>query len=159
VEYKPGVVDLFGRAGNTIWHGVLNVTNGNTPGGSLTWTEWVGQEYYNGAALNWTGRIQAAEWLPGHFDVFALDGNTNQGWIWDCGNGGPCYAWQPPSGIHFAGAPGVARLGDNRLLVSGRDSTSSQNMWMQLYDWGRSTGGWLNEGGYIASQGAGMSSW
>jgi hypothetical protein len=171
-----GTIDVFfvGSDNQTIYHGQYTeafpyaLTTPNFSG----WSVWLPPQVANGQSLTWSARPAAASWLYGRVDVMMVD---STGQIWDCpgtnnnsqqqlASVGSCTLWQSPSGITFpsirgnAGSgPSVAALGDQRLLVSARGSDGQ--LWMQLFDNGQNTGGWVQGTGSLLQRSVTSSSW
>ena len=96
-----------------------------------------------------TGAPAAASWLPNRFDVMVT---TSDGRLWDCGeNPNPwgCSEWTPPVNVTFSTqSPGIAQLGDQRLLVAARGNDGQA--YLKEWDWGQGTGGWIASGGWLS---------
>jgi len=97
-------------------------------GGTFTW-----KGFTPPATL--TGDLDIAAWAPPRLDLFVLDTSGN---LWDMASndGGTTIAsstnWGHATGATFNGGPGVAGLGDGRLIVGGPTSGGDE---MQLWNW------------------------
>lgn len=127
------------------------------------WSTWLTAIFVNGQALNWRARPAAASWIFGRLDVVMVDVN---GGIWDCPGSdtnaqGICTSVNSPTGVTFLSGknagPSVTALGNDRLLYSATGSDGG--LWVQEYDYGQNTGGWIRVATGLGTRSSSASSW
>jgi hypothetical protein len=145
----------------------LNV--GYWAAGSMTWTARV-TPTGGGSPIAIAGDPDIASWAPGRVDVFLAD---TSGRFWDCTLSGAqltgtttgnlaCASWGSPSAGRFNGSPGVAAMGDGRLLVAGPEGAANATGYGYVAMWnnGFNTGGWVNGfGAFVAGSSQDVASW